>query len=326
MSGRRRWGRGGGEDLGAVGRGGSGARGRGAGGGASRATRDRAGVGALHVRRRADRSAGQEVADLGHRPPIGRVLGHRVVEQRAQPAGVRQVRRLLVHDPVERAHQVVADLVRRPAGQGVEGRGAEGPHVGGRRRHLARGHLGGEVRRRAGDQARLRQGGVGLGAGDAEVRQLHLALGRDQDVRGLHVAVHDAGLVRGGQRVGGLAQQRCGLVGGEGPVLPHQLGERAPLDVLHDQPVLVALLDQVEDRDHVGVVEPGGQAGLALGALEVGGPGTGGPPSRLSATCRPSTRSVPSQTAPMPPRPTSRSSVYLPAISMGSLPDRPSAY
>src|SRR5690348_10470420 len=36
---------------------------------------------------------------------------------------------------------------------------------------------------------------------------------------------------------------------------------------------------------------------------------------RLRATSRPSTSSTPSQTAPMPPRPTSRSSVYLPAIT-----------
>ena len=80
----------------------------------------------------------------------------------------------------------------------------------------------------------------------------------------------------------------------------------------------VALLDEVEDRDHVRVVEPGGQPGLALGALEVGaGRRPGIMPIRLSATSRPSTSSRPSQTAPMPPRPISRSSVYLPAITVG---------
>ena len=38
-------------------------------------------------------------------------------------------------------------------------------------------------------------------------------VGRDQDVRGLHVAVHDAGRMGGGERVGGLAQDRRSLVG-----------------------------------------------------------------------------------------------------------------
>ena len=95
----------------------------------------------------------------------------------------------------------------------MEGGGTERPHVGGRRRHLARGDLGCQVAGGAGDEARLGQRGVRLGAGDAEVGELHLPLRGHQDVGGLHVAVHDAGLVRGGQRVGGLTQQRCGLVG-----------------------------------------------------------------------------------------------------------------
>ena len=50
---------------------------------------------------------------------------------------------------------------------------------------------------------------------------------------------------------------------------------RAPLDVLHDQPVVVALHHQVEDRDHVRVVEPGGEPGLALGPLEIRAADTG---------------------------------------------------
>ena len=45
------------------------------------------------------------------------------------------------------------------------------------------------------------------GAGDAEVGDLHLPVGRDQQVGRLHVAVHDAGRVRGADRVGGLGDQ-----------------------------------------------------------------------------------------------------------------------
>ncbi len=43
---------------------------------------------------------------------------------------------------------------------------------------LAGGDLGGEVGRRAGDQPGLGERGVGLGAGDAEVGELHLPVGR----------------------------------------------------------------------------------------------------------------------------------------------------
>ncbi len=241
-------------------------------------TEDRRGAGArlVRVRRRRQRAAVEEVAHLRHRPAVVRDLGHGVLEQRTQPAGVGQAGRVLVDDPVEGSHHVVADLVRRPAAQGVEGGGTQRPHVGGRRSHLSRGHLGREVAGGAGDQAGLGQRGVRLGPSDAEVGELHLPLGRHQDVRGLHVAVHDAGLVRGCERVGGLAQQRCGLVRRQGAVLPDQLGERASLDVLHHQPVLGALVHEVEDRDHVRVVEPRREPGLPLGALEVGGADAGG--------------------------------------------------
>ncbi len=48
-----------------------------------------------------------------------------------------------------------------------------------------------------------------------------------------------------------------------------------PLDVLHHQPVVVALLDEVEDGDDVRVVEARREPGLPLGPLEVGGPDAG---------------------------------------------------
>ena len=53
------------------------------------------------------------------------------VEQRGHPAGVGQPRGLLVDDAVEPAEHVVAHVVRRPAGQHVEQRGAQRPHVRG---------------------------------------------------------------------------------------------------------------------------------------------------------------------------------------------------
>ncbi len=157
----------------------------------------------------------------------------------------------------------------------MEERRAQRPDVAGVRGRAAGCDLGREVGGGAGDQPGLGERGVGLGAGDPEVGQLHLPVAGHQDVRRLHVAVHDAGRVRGGQCVGRLPQQRRGLVGGQGTVAPDQLAQGHPGDVLHDQPPLVALVDEVEDRDHVRVVEPGRQTALALGALQVGGAAAG---------------------------------------------------
>ena len=50
-----------------------------------------------------------------------------------------------------------------------------------------------------------------------------------------------------------------------------ELGQVAAVDVLHHQPVLVVLDEEVEDGDDVRVVEAGRQLGLALGAHQVGG-------------------------------------------------------
>ena len=207
-------------------------------------------------------------------PPLRGITGHRRLEGRREPGRHLAARRLLVHDPVERAQQVVAHLVRRAALQRVEQRGAPRPDVTGRRCLLAGGHLGGEVGRRSGHQPRLGQRRVGRGARNAEVGQLHLAVGRHQDVGGLHVAVHDPGAVRGGQCAGDLGEDRRGVVGAEPAAPADQLGQVGALDVLHHQPLVAlpvdGLLDQVEDRDDVGVVELGGQLGLALGAPRVG--------------------------------------------------------
>ena len=104
------------------------------------------------------------------------------------------------------------------------------------------------------------QGLRGLGAGrdraflqelgDAEVQQLHRAVGLDQDVAGLQVAVHDEPLVRIGHRRAHLAKQRkamldrrcvAGAVGIDGFAfhqLHHEVGQallgRAPIEQAGD--------------------------------------------------------------------------------------------
>ena len=132
--------------------------------------------------------------------------------------------------------------------------------------------------------------------------------GRDEQVGGLDVAVHDAGGVRGPEAVGGLGQQLahgCRIHRRPGP---DQRRERLPVDELHDEvgpartgPVGGRGLPEVVDGRDVGVVQRRGVLGLDLEA---------GAERRVSAysflrtftaTWRSRTVSVARQTSPMPP-------------------------
>ena len=155
-----------------------------------------------------------------------------------------------------------------PLDRGVQRR-AQRPHVGGRRGLLAASLLRGEVRRGAGHHPGLGQGGVAVGAGDAEVGDLGEVVVGHQDVPGLDVAVHGAARVRRRQPVGDLGADPRGPLGRERAVVGHDLRQRAAGDVLHHQPDVVPLLDRVVDRDDVAVVERGGGPGLAHGPGEV---------------------------------------------------------
>ena len=175
-------------------------------------------------------------------------------------------------DAVERPQHVVPDVVRRPPRQQVEHRGAQRPHVGGLAALSAGGDLGCQVGGRPGEHAGLGQRRIGLDPGDPEVGQLGPATRADQDVGRLHVAVDDAGRVSGHEGVRDLTEQPRRVVRGQPSFVPDDLGQRRTLDVLHHQPVDVgvAVDRDVEDRDHVRVVEVGTQACLTLGACEVG--------------------------------------------------------
>ena len=78
----------------------------------------------------------------------------------------------------------------------------------------------------------------------------------------------DAGLMRGGQAPGRLTD--CGR-GGRGrqtlASVQHVL-QRSAGHVLHHDEVVIRLLTDVEDCDHVGVLQLGGGAGLAEELLE----------------------------------------------------------
>ncbi len=105
---------------------------------------------------------------------------------------------------------------------------------------------------------------VGL-AGDAEVGDLGPAVLGEQDVAGLHVAVHDAGGV--GRRQRGRARRRRWLAPrarASGPARIRSAsvspGSRS---ITMNGPVVVGDA-RVEDGDHVGVLQAGGDPRLVL--------------------------------------------------------------
>jgi len=70
--------------------------------------------------------------------------------------------------------------------------------------------------------------------GEAEIQDLHGAVGAQLDVGGLQVAMDDAVLVRRFERVGDLARDRQGLVQRKRAV-GNAIGERRTVDELEDQ-------------------------------------------------------------------------------------------
>ena len=99
----------------------------------------------------------------------------------------------------------------------------------------ALGLLGRDVGGRAHDLAGLRERHALGRAGDAEVGHLDPAVGGDEEVGGLHVAVHDPGGVRDAEGDGRLGEQVLGDGGVERGPRSQQGGERLALDELHDQ-------------------------------------------------------------------------------------------
>ena len=106
------------------------------------------------------------------------------------------------------------------------------------------------------------------GPGDAEVRHLDDALGVDDDVVRLDVAVDDAVAVRVAQRREDLARVRDRDRNRAEAARADQLLQRASLDVLHDDVVRAVVLAAVEDRDDVRVREPRRVRRLAPEALD----------------------------------------------------------
>ena len=89
----------------------------------------------------------------------------------------------------------------------------------------------------------------------AEVGQARLAGFGQQHVVGLDIAVNDVQAVRAGQRVGQIQRDVQYLLDRQRSALVQQGAQRSAADVFHDQIVAVAVLDRIEDRDDVRVIE-----------------------------------------------------------------------
>src|SRR5439155_3892805 len=99
---------------------------------------------------------------------------------------------------------------------------------------------------------------VACGAGDAKVGELRDAPWIDDDVRGLHIAVHDAGGVRRVEGGRDLAHDSRDLVRRQGTTLCDEVAQGLAGHELHDHECVRAVTTLVEYRDHVRVDDSGG--------------------------------------------------------------------
>ena len=134
---------------------------------------------------------------------------------------------------------------------------------------LLRGHVRGrpdgdsrDRRRGAGNRCVVRRGdGRGREEREAEVEDLRVPLARDEDVRGLHVAVDEPRLVRGREAGGDLRREVERARDGE-RARREEVGERPPRDELEDEERRVRVERDVVDGDDVRVGEGRGRPRL----------------------------------------------------------------
>ena len=103
--------------------------------------------------------------------------------------------------------------------------------------------------------------------GQAEVQHLHRAVVAHLDVGRLEIAVNDAALVRGFQRLGNLSRDRQGFIDRD-RALCDAIRERHPLDQLHHQRLHAVRLLEAVDGGDVRMIERGEHLGLPLKSPE----------------------------------------------------------
>src|SRR5690606_17187962 len=181
--------------------------------------------------------------------------------------GGRQRRRLLV-DLGHRDRDLRLTREGTLAGEALVGDDAERVRVGRRGRRMSGRLLRRQVLHGSHDLPGRGQRHLVGDARDAEVGGLHPPVGRDEQVAGLDVAVHQTGGVRGLQRGGRLRDDVEGLVGAQGAVALEDRGERLTGDELHDEVGAAVLLAVVEDAGDALVVDERRVARFGAEALE----------------------------------------------------------
>ena len=231
---------------------------------------ERDGPGARAVHRVLSMQAVECVGGIRHGPARAGIGIHHALDRLGEE--FRESRRgwRLGRDLSEQGDGVVVVRIGKPALDRRVERGAESPDVGGNRRLFALGELGCEVGRGARDDSGLGQLGVPMGAGYPEIADLDVVILGDEQVARLDVAMHGAALVCSSQTVGSLRPDPRDAFRRQRSFLGHDLRQIPRRDVLHDQPVLVPVLDGVVDRDDVAVIECCRVASLAESAGEVG--------------------------------------------------------
>ena len=158
---------------------------------------------------------------------------------------------------------------RRASGEHLveDDAGAVDVRRGGRRD--AAGLLRGHVPRRADHRPRGCARGCLGQPRDAEVPDLHPAVGRQHHVRRLDVAVQDSLAVRAAERRAQLRGDGAGLLGGQGPA-PQPLGEALALDQLGHVVGPLLGVAEVEHLHDARVVDTREQLRLVLESLDPG--------------------------------------------------------
>ena len=108
---------------------------------------------------------------------------------------------------------------------------------------------------------------------NTEVGNLHCTIGANENVGGLHIAVHHTIAVCKRQRRSNFARNVAGLSTRELFLGTQNVGKRAPLYIFHCHEIGVAHPAPVVHRHNVGVVQVGGSLGLAAEALNKCGVG-----------------------------------------------------
>ena len=176
----------------------------------------------------------------------------------------------------------------RPAsGQRLEEHDAERPQVGARVQRVPVDLLRRHVRDRPQSGARSREGEVAH-LGQAEIQDLHGAVGKQHHVRRLEVAMHDAGMMRGAQAPHDWAATCGAYVSGSLPSRSIRALGSPPRKAAWCGKIAVRRLPGLEDRTEVGMIQRGRRPRLVEEPLEAAPIGVAGVQGNLERDRRPS--------------------------------------